>query len=403
MDDGDDKRYQWEGEYKKTWEDLEDDKTLQKLIDSEVIKAKKLRLNKRSSNRRLGMIRHVCIVIDMSLAMCDHDMKPARSVVTLKLLLEFVSDFFDQNPISQLAFYQTLRHRAFTVSELSGDARAHKRALQHLYDEVMKTNGKCCLGEPSFQNSLELAQRNLSSTQSHTSREVIVIYASLTTCDRRPMQETLELMKKEKIKCNFIGLSAESYVCKKLSTETGGTFNVAMDEDHYRDLLYDFLHPPDGKGTESSLMRMGFPQYAATDKHTPLAYSMIAEVFTAGGYKCPQCKANYTTLPVDCHLSGLTLVAAPDLARSYHHLFALPQFNEVVETGASGDAKCLAAETCFSCLKLFAANDSKAKGLIRQCARCHNDFCLDCNIFFNEILHSCPGCMIARCDMIGSS
>ena len=41
-----------------------------------------------------------------------------------------------------------------------------------------------------------------------------------------------------------------------------------------------------------------------------------------------QCNAKYCELPVECKSCGLTLVSAPHLARSYHHLFPLPPFIE---------------------------------------------------------------------------
>ena len=43
-----------------------------------------------------------------------------------------------------------------------------------------------------------------------------------------------------------------------------------------------------------------------------------------------QCQSKYCELPVECKACGLTLVSAPHLARSYHHLFPLPAFNEVI-------------------------------------------------------------------------
>jgi transcription factor Ssl1 len=42
-----------------------------------------------------------------------------------------------------------------------------------------------------------------------------------------------------------------------------------------------------------------------------------------------QCHAKYCELPVECKACGLTLVSAPHLARSYHHMFPLTIFIEV--------------------------------------------------------------------------
>lgn len=48
-----------------------------------------------------------------------------------------------------------------------------------------------------------------------------------------------------------------------------------------------------------------------------------------GGYTCPRCRARVTELPSQCHVCGLSLVASPHLARSYHHLFPVKPFSEV--------------------------------------------------------------------------
>ena len=46
------------------------------------------------------------------------------------------------------------------------------------------------------------------------------------------------------------------------------------------------------------------------------------------GFSCPQCNGRYCELPVECKQCGLTLVSAPHLARSYHHLFPLKPYAE---------------------------------------------------------------------------
>jgi len=48
--------------------------------------------------------------------------------------------------------------------------------------------------------------------------------------------------------------------------------------------------------------------------------------FSTGGYFCPTCNNKYCELPVECKICGLTLVIAPHLARSYHHLFPLAPY-----------------------------------------------------------------------------
>lgn len=101
------------------------------------------------------------------------------------------------------------------------------------------------------------------------------------------------------------------------------------------------------------------------------------------GFLCPQCQAKYCELPVECKCCGLTLVSAPHLARSYHHLFPLPVFTEIM-------AKDCNVRFCYSCATSFQEGRSlKAY----QCPDCKNILCSECDLFFHNILHSCAGCM----------
>ena len=57
---------------------------------------------------------------------------------------------------------------------------------------------------------------------SHGTREVLIVMASLTTCDPGDIQTTIEGLKSERVRCSMIGLAAEVYVCRRLCHETGG-------------------------------------------------------------------------------------------------------------------------------------------------------------------------------------
>src|SRR5690242_13245764 len=99
-------------------------------------------------------MRHVYVVIDMSEAMMEFDLKPTRICSTLKLLELFFNEFFDQNPISQVGIIVTRNKRAEKIADLCGNSKSHLDALKKLTDVP-------CVGEPSLQNSLELALQTL--------------------------------------------------------------------------------------------------------------------------------------------------------------------------------------------------------------------------------------------------
>ena len=59
-----------------------------------------------------------------------------------------------------------------------------------------------CDGEPSLQNSLERAMNGLKNMPAHSSREVLVLFGSLTTCDPGDIQKTIKSLKENNIeKC----------------------------------------------------------------------------------------------------------------------------------------------------------------------------------------------------------
>lgn len=48
-------------------------------------------------------------------------------------------------------------------------------------------------GEPSLQNSLELALKSLRLLPSHASKEILIIIGALTTCDPGDINETIRV------------------------------------------------------------------------------------------------------------------------------------------------------------------------------------------------------------------
>jgi transcription initiation factor TFIIH subunit 2 len=55
---------------------------------------------------------------------------------------------------------------------------------------------------------------------------------------------------------------------------------------------------------------------------------------------------------VECKACGLTLVSAPHLARSYHHLFPVDSFKELEFKDVQDKI-----ELCFACQKRFGERD----------------------------------------------
>lgn len=75
-------------------------------------------------------------------------------------------------------------------------------------------------------------------------------------------------MKSYGIRVSVIGLAAEVRICSTLCRNTGGTYNVVLDDRHFRDLLFQQVEPPPSTAAnsqEASLIKMGFPHHDIID------------------------------------------------------------------------------------------------------------------------------------------
>ena len=370
--------YAWLSNYEKPWEALREneDGSLQPSID-EFLRTKRRRALQRK-NLRLGIMRHLFIVLDYSEYMMKKDLKPTYIGACMKVLELFLKEFSGLNPISQIGVILTRNKRYELLSPMSSDMKSHIAALKKMQNEM-------CTGEMTLQNSLEAAQATLKHMPSHTSKEVLVIMGSLTSCDPGDIHSTIQSLRSHNIRCSVIGLCAEVKVCRALVTDTKGTYDIVMDDAHLKNLVFDHLNPPPAqKGSQSSLIRMGFSQYIHDDKETPAMCTCHLSKntnFSHHGYFCPQCHAKYCDLPVGCHVCGLTLVSAAHLARSFHHLFPVELFEEMKILDNSPDK-------CYACNKPLQGENNEAA----QCTSCKSTFCVDCDIFIHESLHFCPSC-----------
>lgn len=66
---------------------------------------------------------HVIVIVDMSAAMNRTDYRPTRLKVVRNILVEFVEQFFDQNPISQLGIVTTQNSTARDLTPLASNPK----------------------------------------------------------------------------------------------------------------------------------------------------------------------------------------------------------------------------------------------------------------------------------------
>jgi transcription initiation factor TFIIH subunit 2 len=368
--------YAWEGEMERPWENIEEDdrghlKTHKALQDRRHADAEDERVVRR------GVIRYIYVVLDFSEGSQEKDVHPSRHALMLETLYDFIHDFFDQNPLSQMGLILTRDSAAEKLAPFLSDPAA----LQNIVEELYLGQGS---GSPSIENTLRRAMSAYEDVPGYATRELLLLYNSLHSCDPGHVNEAIQECVKHRIQCSVIGIGAELHILRQLAKDTHGTYGVCVNEQHYRDLLLGHVTPSPspafaGQEDRAELILMGFPQRLRSRKTLCFCHRKEKRQ-TTEGYVCPRCKAKYCSLPTVCSVCSLTLVSSPHLARSYHHLFPLSGFEE---TKGEGPFR------CFGCGKDIAAKED----LALQCPECQRVFCLQCDAFIHKALHNCPGCV----------
>lgn len=365
--------------------------------------------------------------------MAEKDLRPTRYLLTLRYTTAFVTEFFEQNPISQLGIIGMRDGIALNISPLSGNPNDHIANIQKLRQEDPK-------GQPSLQNALNMAHGWLYHTPSHTTREVLILFGSLLSSDPDDIHTTISELVSSHVSVQIIGLAAQVAICHTIATRTNPslpisqTYTVALNEQHYRDLLMRATTPPttphataEDSAVKSSLLMMGFP--SRTIDPAPTLCACHGKP-SREGYLCSRCSSKVCSLPTQCPACGLTLILSTHLARSYHHLFPLRNWKEVSWAKASASEQ----KHCFGCQTPFperpavvenrqgtvnagggqnhdrmslkstrgkpsapkqppkASKDGVSESGRYECETCGSFFCIDCDVFAHEVVHNCPGC-----------
>ncbi|KAG1802723.1 Ssl1-like-domain-containing protein [Suillus plorans] len=390
--------YTWEASYTRSWDTVQEDEagSLQGAVEDLMARGRRRRLLAPAAAIRRTIIRHLVLLLDLSAAMMDRDMRPTRFDLMLQYAREFVVEWFDQNPLGQIGVVGMRAGIGERIGEMSGNPQDVLKCLSER-TRLEPT------GEPSLQNAIEMARSSMSHLPTHSSREILIIFGSLTTCDPGNIHDTLDACVKNKIRISVVALAAEMKISRDLCDKTGGQFGVAMNEGHFKDILFELVPPPaqravaraggPGANPAADLMMMGFPT-RLPDSSPPSLCACHSDM-KSEGFLCPRCMAKVCDVPTDCDICGLMIVSSPHLARSYHHLFPVKPYEAV--TSMEGESMLQAA--CHACARIFSTSVSTAatsEGMSPwgryRCPDCHNDFCAECDVFVHDVIHCCPGC-----------
>ncbi|KKY16227.1 putative tfiih basal transcription factor complex p47 subunit [Phaeomoniella chlamydospora] len=275
-------------EVSRTWEALEEgaDGTLTGAVEGLLEAGKRKRLLKDTTPLQRGIIRHLILIIDLSVAMLEKDLRPTRHLLTLRYTQDFIIEFFEQNPISQLGIIAMHDGLAVRVSPLSGNPTEHLTAIANLRNHASPKylDPK---GHPSLENALEMARASLFHAPSHGTREILLVFGALHSADPGDVHVTIGALVSDKIRARVISLAASLAVCAELVSRTNdgssSGYSVVLNEQHFRELMMDITTPPvtqsSAATTSNSLLMMGFPSQARAGGGAGVS----------GRYECPVC------------------------------------------------------------------------------------------------------------------
>eukprot|EP00918_Siedleckia_nematoides_P060508 GHVU01132037.1.p1 GENE.GHVU01132037.1~~GHVU01132037.1.p1 ORF type:complete len:401 (+),score=26.10 GHVU01132037.1:171-1373(+) len=358
--------YSWEQKQDKTWENVRIENGVL-VASTQGDRAKSVKPSEGRAFLR-GVIRNVVLVVDMSSSMAQTDYKPDRATVVFQLLEEYLRSFFVENPLSQLGVIFLRSGDAVIAAQLDVNADTILRSAAEVWESR-------CQGIPSVVNGLQRAIGFLKHVPPYATKEVIVIYGSLKTCDAKPIEDCIDELKAGNYRLSVVMLSPEMYILRRMAEESGGSFGVAMNREHLRQLVMDHVRAPIWTKEEMMprLVLMGFPDYEEKS-HETLCF--CHNKWSTGGYKCPKCQAKACEVPCKCSVCGMHLASSIDICRTHRQIYSPKEFLQLSGGGYS----------CIMCWRSF------SKG--GQCPDCSQHFCKECNDFLHSgILYQCPTCI----------
>ncbi|ORY10579.1 hypothetical protein BCR34DRAFT_674184 [Clohesyomyces aquaticus] len=117
-----------------------EDGTIQQSVQEREEERKRKRLRKDTKPFQRGIIRHVTLVLDLSEAMLEKDMRPNRYITMIKYTQEYVREFFEQNPISQmsvLGMHDGIYHQSLCARPYSNESEYVVATDQELLRELL--------------------------------------------------------------------------------------------------------------------------------------------------------------------------------------------------------------------------------------------------------------------------
>jgi transcription initiation factor TFIIH subunit 2 len=262
-------------------------------------------------------------------------------------------------------------------SPLTGDLDRHLSAIDAMSD--LGATGEC-----SLSNALQVCTKLFSAVPRFSTREVLLVIGSFTTCDAHPIEHTLAMVTERRTTAivSAIGFCARTSGLEQITAATGGIYRVPTSLDQVEDLFRTHVNPPAWCEATQRMQLVPFGFARPSDEKQSFDLAELKRNFrdvipTVTNMVCPKCAATVAKIPSYCACCGLLLMGPAHLTRSFHHLRPLNDFEPAV-----GEA-----DVCAAC------NAAIERDQVVVCVKCGARFCVECDRFLHECLQNCPGCL----------
>ncbi|CDJ34691.1 general transcription factor IIH polypeptide 2, putative [Eimeria mitis] len=263
-----------------SWECLVEAEGQLRLVGAADEEDEEQQTTKRIPHIKRALLRSLVILIDATDGMRETDFKPDRLTCATQMLEEFLGSFLLQNPLARIALVFMAESTAEVLCPSAAAAAAEHQHQQQQQQQQQRMHGPSITSSgllaqgtasyfssnvdelvaalvarrrrrtpaaahsPSLKNGLDRARALLGAAPPYCTREVLVVYGSIRTCDVGSIEESISELKSIKARCSVVSLAPEVRIVKTLAVQTEGTFEVALHADHLRSLLMQHTQPP---------------------------------------------------------------------------------------------------------------------------------------------------------------
>ncbi|ANQ09543.1 Ssl1-like protein [Plasmodium coatneyi] len=366
-------KFTWEQDVERSWNLLVENNGILQHVSQENVEEKSKQKYKRNQvcALRKGIFRHIIILFDMSGSMKERDFKPDRINVVLECVENFLKNFFFKNPVGNVGVVALKNSAAKLIQPLTSN-------MGDIMNALVKERSTGLQGSPSLQQGLEIAYDLLADIPLYGTKEILILYGSIRTCDKKNILNIVNQIVKNKIHVNCVSIAPEMHILKHICEETNGLYKICMTKNTLMNEMNNITETPLWMiGMEPQLIHICFP---TKKKITTQIMCSCHNHLNTDTYICNFCNSYTCKIPSKCKVCGMHLISMHDLSHITNNLQGSPPFVEI-KNEKDGP------RVCASC-------NNPLYDKVSQCSMCKSIFCLGCDLYIHEDLNQCPFCLI---------